>query len=127
MVKVKAPVSKNRLYITILGTLTLNDSIEAKMNIENSLHSLMPGFDVINDLSKFIRADDSAGTVLKEIIILLIQNGVNKIVRVVGASKAGLIQFANNTLRLEQYQVFYVPTLEDAETYLNNKEKTGNN
>ncbi len=37
-----------------------------------------------------------------------------------GTSKVGLIQFAKNTLPLDQYQISYVPTLEEAETILEN-------
>lgn len=119
MIKLKTDLAKNRLYITIIGTLTVNDACEAKKDIEKAIGLLNPKFDVINDISKFIRGDDSAGKILKEIIIMMIQKGVNKVVRVVGTSKTGLIQFANNSLLLDQYQINYVPTLEDAETLLN--------
>lgn len=120
MVKIKADAIKNRLYITIIGTLNLDEAIEAKQNILKSIDLLSPGFNVINDISKFIRGDEQAGIILKELIVLLIQKKVNKVVWVVGTSKVGLIQFAKNTLPLDQYQISYVPTLEEAETILEN-------
>lgn len=120
MVKIKTDIPKNRLYVSMTGILTLEDAMQAQKIIHSQISSLKPGFDVINDLSKFIRGDDTAGKVLKEIIVMLVQNDVNRVVRVVGTSKTGLLQFANNTLQLKQYNISYVPTLEEAEDILNN-------
>lgn len=118
MIKITTNTAKNRLYISMIGVVTLEEAQKSKLTIEASVAALKIGFDVINDLSKFIRGDDAAGGVLKEIIILLIQKGVNRVVRVVGTSKTGLLQFANNSLQIEQYKISYVPTLEEAELLL---------
>ena len=122
MIKVTANTAHNRLNITMIGTLSVEEAQKSKLTIEATIATLQPGFDVINDISRFIRGDDAAGNVLKEIIILLIQNRVNRVVRVVGTSKSGLIQFANNTLQIEQYKIHYVPTLEEAELLLSKSE-----
>lgn len=122
MIKVTANTAQNRLNITMIGTLSVEEAQKSKLTIEATISTLKPGFDVINDISRFIRGDDAAGNVLKEIIILLIQNRVNRVVRVVGTSKSGLIQFANNTLQIEQYKISYVPTLEEAELLLSKSE-----
>lgn len=122
MIKVTADTAQNRLNITMIGTLSVEEAQKSKLTIEATIATLQPGFDVINDISRFIRGDDAAGNVLKEIIILLIQNRVNRVVRVVGTSKSGLIQFANNTLQIEQYKISYVPTLEEAELLLSKSE-----
>jgi hypothetical protein len=123
MYHIKVDETKNRLYISINGTLPMEEAQKAKRKIEFSITQLKPGFDVINDISKLIRADDIAGSVLKEIMILLIQKGVRRVIRVVGTSKIGLIQFANNSLQIEQYKLSYVPSLEEAEKLLNEPEK----
>jgi len=122
MIKVTADTVQNRLHIAMIGTLSVEEAQKSKLTIEATIASLKPGFDVINDISRFIRGDDAAGNVLKEIIILLIQNRVNRVVRVIGTSKSGLIQFANNTLQIEQYKIHYVPTLEEAELLLSKSE-----
>lgn len=119
MVQVKKNIEKNRLYITVSGTLSFEDARKAKELIEVEVKTLKPNFDLINDISKFIHGDDNAGIVLKEIMVLLIQKKVNRIVRIVGTSKAGLIQFANNSLPIDSYKLSYVPTLEEAEIFLN--------
>lgn len=100
MIKITTDIAKNRLHISMIGVVTFEEAQKSKLTIESSIATLKTGFDVINDLSRFIRGDDTAGNVLKEIIILLIQKGVNRVVRVVGTSKSGLLQFANNSLRL---------------------------
>lgn len=122
MIKVTANTAQNRLNITMIGTLSVEEAQKSKLTIESTIATLKPGFDVINDISRFIRGDDAAGNVLKEIIILLIQYRVNRVVRVVGTSKSGLIQFANNTLQIDQYKISYVPTLEEAELLLSKSE-----
>ena len=122
MIKITADQAKNRLHISMIGVLTIEEARKSKQTIESAVASLKAGFDVSNDLSRFIRGDDAAGNVLKEIIILLIQKGVNRVVRVVGTSKSGLLQFANNSLQIEQYKISYVPTLADAELFLSKTE-----
>jgi hypothetical protein len=119
MYKVKFDESINRVYITVTGILSFEEAQKAKQAIEESIMNIQPGFDVINDISKLIRADEKAGIILKEIIVLLIQKGVKRVVRVVGTSQMGLIQFANNSLQTDKYNLSYVPTLEDAEKLLN--------
>ena len=61
----------------------------------------------------------NAGIILKEIMLMLIQKKVNRVVRIVGSSKTGLVQFANNSLPIDAYKLSYLPTLEEAENYLN--------
>jgi hypothetical protein len=119
MIRIQKDVAKNRLYIFISGTLSFDDAENAKDLIEKEVAFLKPDFDVINDISKFIHGDDDAGSILKEIIMLLIQKKVNRVVRVVGTSKMGLVQFASNSVAIDSYKLKYVPTLEEAEKFLN--------
>ena len=125
MVKIKVDESKQRIYITISGVLSLLEARKAKESIERAIQALSPGFAVINDISKLIRADEEGGVVLKEIILLLMKSGVRKIIRVVGTSKTGLIQFANNSIPLDNYELSYVPSLEEAERLLSESENNG--
>ena len=55
-------------------------------------------------------------------MLLLIDKKVNWVVRVVGESKIGLLQFANYSLPIESYKLKYLPTLEEAEKFLDNKD-----
>jgi hypothetical protein len=122
MQKIKSDIEKNRLYITITGTLSVEEAEKAKKLIFREIETLKPNFDVINDISKFIRGADEAGPVLKEIMAILISKNVNRVVRVVGTSKTGLLQFANYSIQADSYKLNYVPTLEEAEKLLDQKE-----
>ncbi|MHB8904865.1 MAG: hypothetical protein ACYC6D_01925 [Melioribacteraceae bacterium] len=119
MIKAQKDIAKNRLYLSISGTVSYDEAEKAKDLIEKEIVLLKPDFDLINDISKFIHGDDEAGSILKEIMTMLIEKKVNRIVRVVGTSKMGLIQFANNSLAMDSYKLKYVPTIEEAEKFLN--------
>jgi hypothetical protein len=118
MLKVKKDVKKNRLYITLSGIFPISEAKQAKELIFKEIDGLQPNFDVVNDISQFIRGQDEAGKILQDIMLLLIDRKVNRIVRVVGESKTGLLQFANYSLQIESYKLKYLPTLEEAEKYL---------
>jgi hypothetical protein len=119
MIKIKKDTGLNRLYITLTGIISFEAAMEAKQQIETEVEGLKPDFDLINDISKFIHGDDETGKILQEIMYFLIRKKVNRVIRVVGTSKTGLIQFANNSLTVESYKLSYVPTLEEAEKILN--------
>jgi len=121
MYKIKSDSEKNRLHITLLGFISVNEAATINEAIVKETAQLKPGFDVINDISNFKIAQEQASPILKDIMRFLISHKVNKIVRVVGASESGLIQFANHTFGEPAYNVKYVPTLQDAEIYLNAK------
>jgi hypothetical protein len=122
MFKIKNDIEKNRLYITLSGIFPVSEAKKAKECIQNEIDELQPNFDVINDISQFIHGQEEGGKILQEIMLLLIDKKVNKIVRIVGPSKTGLIQFANYTLPIESYNLKYVPTLKEAEKFLNEKD-----
>lgn len=123
MFKTKKDVAKNRLYITINGILSITEAKNARDMILKEIDGLKPNFDLVNDISQFIRGQEEAGDVLQEIMLLLIKNKVNRVVRVIGSSKMGLIQFANYSLPIQSYKLKYLPTLEEAEKYLDEKEE----
>lgn len=122
MFKVKKDIEKNRLCITISGILSIAEAKQAKDLLIKEADELQPGFDLINDISQFIRGQEEAGEVLKEIIFAMIDRKVNRIIRVIGSSKIGLMQFANFSMPIPEYKLSYVPTMQDAEKILDKKE-----
>jgi hypothetical protein len=118
MYKIKKDVEKNRLYILLSGIFPISDAKNAKEIILKEIDDLQPNFDVVNDISQFIRGQDEAGKVLQDIMLLLIDKKVNRVVRVIGESKTGLLQFANYSLQIESYKLKYMPTMAEAEKYL---------
>ena len=118
MYRIKKDLVKNRLYIQLTGVLSIEEAKKVRQAIEIEVGSLKPNFDLINDISKFIHGDEEAGKELQLLMVYLIQKKVNKVIRVVGTSKAGLTQFANNSLPIDSYKLKYVPSMEEAEKLL---------
>jgi len=50
MIKITTNAAKNRLYISMIGVVTLEEAQKSKLTIEASVAALKIGFDVINDL-----------------------------------------------------------------------------
>jgi hypothetical protein len=117
---VRYDVEKNMLYVTLIGILKIHEVKQIKEEMFSSIEKLSPNFDVINDLSRLIHSDDNTVPIGQEILKFEIEKKVNRIVRVIGQSKYGLIQFAKYTKQEEAKHTKYVPTLEEAEEYLSN-------
>jgi uncharacterized NAD-dependent epimerase/dehydratase family protein len=118
MFKIRKDIGKNRLYVTLSGIFPVSEAKNAKDDILREVGKLKPNFDVINDISEFIRGQEEGGIILQEIMHILIEKKVNRIARVIGTSKTGLLQFANYSLQIDSYKVKYLPTIEEAEKFL---------
>lgn len=122
MYTVKAEISKNRLYIKLAGFLSASEASDIKIDIMNEAAKLDPGFDIINDITNFRLGLDETAYLLNETIEFLIEKKVNRIIRVVGSSRAGLIQLAKYTRKDDKYVTHFVPSIEEAEELLNKKD-----
>jgi len=122
---VKIDAMKNRLYLSLIGVISIQEAAKVKDEIINDVANLKPGFDVINDLSKYIHGDDSAAMYLQEVTRYFIAKEVKRIVRIVGQSKTGLMQFAKYSQLDGKVNVKYVPTIEEAEQVLSTEAGEG--
>lgn len=114
----KKDTKRNILYVTLSGVISYVEITEIKEKILPEIDELQPGFKVVNNISKYIEGDERGGEILQEIISYMVAKGLSKIVRVVGTSKKGLMQFAKFTQEVEGVSFHYVPTLEEAEKLL---------
>jgi hypothetical protein len=108
----------NRVYVTISGVISFEEAEEIKEKMQKETEEIEPGFDVVNNISKYIQGEERAGGVLQEVVNHLVSKGVNRIIRVVGTSKTGLMQFAKFTQEIKGLNVHYFPTMEEAEEFL---------
>ena len=115
---VKIDTQNNRLYLTLSGVISVPEAMKIRDEIYKGVESLKPGFDVINDLSKYIHADEKGAQHLQEVTRFFIEKNVGRIVRVVGQSKTGLMQFAKYSQLIETINIKYVPTMEEAEAFI---------
>jgi len=124
MYRIKTDIEKNRLTITFAGFVSGKEAVIIKMKMLSEISNLSPGFSIINDISHFGFGGEDAGRILKDTIKHLIEHKVDRIIRVVGASESALCQFANYTEKNELYRVYYVPTLEEAESLLDEEKNS---
>ena len=115
---------KNRLYITLTGVISFNEAKQIQDIIIKETSELKPGFDIINNLSKYIKGDESAAPILQALEKFYMEKKVNRIARVVGTSKTGLMQFAKYSQPNDNMNILYFPTLQEAESFLNKDLKT---
>jgi hypothetical protein len=111
---------RNRLYITLKGRVTAEESKQAARQIMADIKALKAGFDVITDISDLTPATRNEAETLVEVHKALIAHGVNRIARVVGKelkATVGKIQF-ERTSRQTNITAESFDTLEDAERYL---------
>lgn len=93
---VTADMTKNRLYITLKGAVSQADSQQLASQVIKDIKKMKPGFDVVTDISEFEPATQKAAEALGLVHKAMIDQGVNRIVRVVGMelkATVGKIQF----------------------------------
>ncbi len=110
--------SRNRLYLTLSGVISLSEAEQVKEEIFKEVEQLRPGFDVVNNLSKYIQGDERAAPVLQGVEKFFLEHNVKRVVRVVGTSKTGLMQFAKFSQLKENGNIHYFPTMNEAEKFL---------
>ena len=121
MYKVWTDVPRNRLYMSMSGVISYEEAEECSRRVILATRDLKAGFDVINNLTYYKSwASISASAPLKTVVEHFKNAGVGRVIRVVGGSKAALIQA---TLGFNAtYGIIYVPTVEEAERKLAVKE-----
>jgi len=108
----------NLLTIRLQGSIGKIEGEKVTREIVTVVNQLQRGFTVITDISSFTAADKKNDEILKKTMSFLKLRGVEKVIRVVGGSKTGLMQFAQVTKEVENYTVHYVPTMEEAVKFL---------
>lgn len=114
MYRISADQMLNRLTITLSGKHTKSDTEKVKNEIIRAVDTLNPGFSVITNISNFQSLDLITQPLMTEIANYLLARKCRKIIRVVGASKEGLLTFAQSTRHLKGYNVLHVATMDDA-------------
>jgi len=120
MYQLKTDLARNRLYITLKGRITLEESEQAAREVIAAIKTLNPGFDVITDISELEPATKNEAEVVAGVQKVLIGHNVNRVARVVGKelkATVGKIQFERAS-RQTQIATENFDTLEDAERYL---------
>jgi len=80
--EIVADRSTNRLSLTLLGTLDEEQVAEAAEEAVDEAETLRPGFDIVNDISRFRPPSPEAAEPIKEAQAELLEMGVERVVRV---------------------------------------------
>jgi MFS superfamily sulfate permease-like transporter len=112
-------IENNILNVKIAGILTGETAKELNESIKHDISKLKPGYHIITDLTNFRIANDEAIVIIRELLESLSHNNVGRVIRVVGNSKNAIIQSAGVTKGIDNYNVEYVPTIQDAYKTLN--------
>ena len=119
MFKISTDSVKNRLYLTISGYISTEEAKQIKTRIETETEKLTDGFDVVNDISNFRLGHDDAGVLMGNVFNYFKTKKVMYVIRVIGSSQSGLIQFAKHSQDFEAPpEIKYLPTIAEAEEYL---------
>ena len=116
--KVKADISKNRLYFTIAGQAVKEEMDKLYTDVRFCVADLRPGFDVISDLSECDIGHLSSVPTFRKIMNFLITKEVGDVVRIINVKSLIFKQVLNLSSRICGYKPIYVSTLEEAEEKL---------
>jgi putative NADH-flavin reductase len=125
MHRISADHARNRLHIIVSGTISVAEVEKIVPQIVKATNRLKPGFGVITDLTRFVDGDTRAAAILQRIMEYLHQRGVGRVVRVVGGSRKAIMVFGRHGMSVEGYPVKYVPTLQEAEKFLEEVSEDG--
>lgn len=116
MYLIETDKDKNRLYMKLEGFLHEEEIMNASNELKTKVLTLSPGFDVINDISKFNPATARGREIIKEAQIFIVQRKVNRVVRITD-NVIGKIQFERSS-REAGYTAVAVSSLEEAHNFL---------
>ncbi|OQX19144.1 MAG: hypothetical protein BWK76_05355 [Desulfobulbaceae bacterium A2] len=118
LLKTKVNIKKNRLQLTVGGTITEARLDAFYTDIRFGVADLQPGFAVITDLTACNYAHLSCVPAFRKIMHYLLANKVGNVVRVMSQQNLIFRQILNLTARFHGYKVCYVSSMEEAEQYL---------
>lgn len=119
-VDIRADIARNRLYLVLDGFFQDDELVKAADKCISEGAKLKPGFDVINDISNFKPASPKGAEEIKRAQIFIKQNGVKRVIRVVGEAVLAQAQFDRQS-KGAGYSADTAATLADAERILDGK------
>lgn len=105
---------KNRLFIKFIGKLNVDELENATKQLVEHIQHLQSGFDIVNDISKFEDSSEEFYAKFAEIMRFLKNNGVGRIIRVVGNNKNSLMLFSRFDKKNRFDWVEYAPNIHSA-------------
>lgn len=124
MYEIRSDAGKNRLYVTLKGSLGIDELNAAGRMAAYETKNLKEGFSAICDISEFVPVSEEGRVVLQESAKKIIELGMGNIVVVAvpGNAQAAACQWQQASHSVG-CAVVYAPTLTDAEVLLDRIKK----
>ena len=117
---VRADVVKNRLYLTLVGFFSDEEMKQGSDQVIEFINKLKPGFNIINDISKFKPATPKGAEELKRAQQAAVEAGVRRTIRVIGSEGIAQMQFARKG-KESGLEADVAASVEDAEKMLDDE------
>jgi prolyl oligopeptidase PreP (S9A serine peptidase family) len=118
---VRIDETKNRLYLTVEGQLSVAEAEKAADAVIEKSGQLDPGFDEVMDMKTFRPTEQEALEHIERGKRGLVENDVGAVCRVVSESTTGQMQFDRAGEGEEDYPVAKADSVEQAETLLDQR------
>jgi hypothetical protein len=116
-VEVRTDVFKNRLYVMLEGFFSTEEMKKQVDNLVQEVKKLKPGFDVINDISRFKPTTPQGAEEMTRAQQSLQAAGVGRIIRIVESASLSEMQFTR-TAKEAGYAAETATSVEEAEKML---------
>jgi hypothetical protein len=120
MFKVHADTGRNRLYLTLTGFFTAEESKACGDQTVAATTKLKPGYDVITDISAFKPGTQEVAKDIERVQAHFKSTGARRGVRVVGGNAASSMQFSRLATQAG-FTSCNAATMEEAEKILDAK------
>ena len=112
---------KNHVYITVEGTLTVEEALILKEDYREAIAKCRPGFTVLTDAAKYAPGSPEVQKIHGEIVKMDAAAGVSKVARVVGETPLGGMQIIRIAGTENEYPSKNFRTLKEAVAYIDDE------
>ena len=117
MYTIRVDAARNRLYVTLVGSFSLEEMTKCGNETIEATRKLRPGYDVITDISRFQTATVDVAKDIARVQAHFRATGVRRGIRVLGVNALSGMQF-RRTGKDAQYSADDVATMAEAEQLL---------
>lgn len=121
MYKIQTNPYLNRITVTLSGRLDAVEAVDAHASLLRELNRMKPGFDAVVDFRFLREVSAESAAILPLSLDAVSKAGAARAVRIVGASREGLVAFAAHSKDFQEYPIKYVRTIQEAERHLAEK------
>jgi hypothetical protein len=121
MHEIRTDLTKNRLYVTLYGFSSMSQVNDTIREMEEAVHRLKPGFDVVTDISNYKPALPEIAQAIQQMQVFLKQSGMRRAVRIVSTAaqspRIASLQFSRTSQAIG-YEAEIVSSVAEADRLL---------